>query len=64
MPLQVFTLRERPELRAAVFSADFQPPFWPEYLLHDAAALEERVQAFHDLWILFTKLAFKNRDRT
>jgi GNAT superfamily N-acetyltransferase len=38
MPLQVFTLRERPELRPAVFSADFQPPFWPEYLLHDAAA--------------------------
>ena len=38
MPLQVFTLRERPELRAAVFSADFRPPFWPEYLLHDAAA--------------------------
>jgi GNAT superfamily N-acetyltransferase len=38
MPLQVFTLRERPELRAAVFSTDFQPPFWPEYLLHDAAA--------------------------
>ncbi len=38
MPLQVFTLRERPELRPAVFSADFQPPFWPEYLLHDVAA--------------------------
>jgi GNAT superfamily N-acetyltransferase len=38
MPLQVFTLRERPELRPAVFSADFLPPFWPEYLLHSAAA--------------------------
>jgi hypothetical protein len=38
MPLQVFTLRERPELRPAVFSAAFQPPLWPEYLLHDAAA--------------------------
>jgi GNAT superfamily N-acetyltransferase len=38
MALQVFTLRERPELRSAVFAAAFQPPFWPEYMLHDAAA--------------------------
>jgi len=38
MTVQVFTLRERPDLRPLVFSADFQPPFWPEYMVHDAAA--------------------------
>jgi GNAT superfamily N-acetyltransferase len=38
MPLQVFTLRERPDLRPVVFSADFGPAIWPEYMLHDLAA--------------------------
>jgi hypothetical protein len=31
MPLQVFTLRERPELRSVIFSADFFS-IWPEYI--------------------------------
>jgi len=38
MTLEVFTLRERPGLIPLVFSPDFRPPFWPEYMLHDAAA--------------------------
>ena len=38
MPLQVFTLKERPDLRKAVFSAEFQPPLWPEYMMHDKTA--------------------------
>jgi hypothetical protein len=38
MPLQVFTLRERPDLRSMVFSAKFGPAIWPEYMLHDLAA--------------------------
>src|SRR5262245_22335131 len=38
MSLRVFTLRQRPELRSAVFSDPFLPPFWPEYMMHDPAA--------------------------
>jgi len=38
MNLEIFTLRERPELRPQIFSAAFRPPFWPEFLLHDSAA--------------------------
>jgi hypothetical protein len=37
MPLQVFTLRERPELRSVIFAADFFS-IWPEYMLHDPVA--------------------------
>jgi hypothetical protein len=36
MPLQVFTLRERPELRPVIFSANFD--LYPEYMLHDPVA--------------------------
>lgn len=38
MGLEIFTLREQPNRRPEVFSAVFQPPFWPEFLLHDPAA--------------------------
>ena len=38
MTLQVFSLRDRPDLRPSAFSADFLPPFWPEYMLHDPVA--------------------------
>jgi hypothetical protein len=37
MPLQVFTLRERPELRSVIFAADFFS-MWPKYMLHDPVA--------------------------
>jgi GNAT superfamily N-acetyltransferase len=36
--MQIFTLRERPDLRPLIFSADFESPLWPEYMRHDAAA--------------------------
>src|SRR6516225_1331109 len=38
MALEIFTLRQRPELRQQIFSAAFQSPLWPEFLLHDPAA--------------------------
>jgi GNAT superfamily N-acetyltransferase len=38
MSIEIFTLRQRPELRQQIFSAAFRPPFWPEFLLHDPAA--------------------------
>src|SRR5215467_6903184 len=38
MPLEVFTLRERPDLRPAVFATNFGPSIWPEYMLHDSVA--------------------------
>jgi hypothetical protein len=38
MSVEVCTLKARPDLRAAVFAAPFRPPFWPEFMLHDAAA--------------------------
>jgi hypothetical protein len=37
MQLQVFTLRERPELRSVIFAADFVS-IWPECMLHDRVA--------------------------
>ena len=52
MSLEIFTLRERPELRSQIFSAAFRPPFWPEFLLHDAAAelyfAAPHFDAYHD----------------
>jgi GNAT superfamily N-acetyltransferase len=38
MALQIHTLQARPDLRPQVFSADFRPPFWPEFMLHDPAS--------------------------
>ena len=38
MTLTIHRLKERPDLRARVFSAAFRPPFWPEFMLHDPAA--------------------------
>jgi GNAT superfamily N-acetyltransferase len=37
MGLEIFTLRERPDLRPLVFAADLQS-VWPEFAVHDAAA--------------------------
>jgi GNAT superfamily N-acetyltransferase len=38
MSIDIFTLAARPDLRAAIFAKPFRPPFWPEFMLHDAAA--------------------------
>ena len=37
LDLEIFTLRERPDLRAAIFLPDLQS-VWPEFMRHDAAA--------------------------
>lgn len=37
MALEIFTLRERPDLRPLVFASDLQS-VWPEFMRHDAAA--------------------------
>ena len=37
MTLQIFTLRERPNLRAQVFASELQS-VWPEFMRHDAAS--------------------------
>jgi GNAT superfamily N-acetyltransferase len=38
MFLQTVTLRERPELRAAIFADEMQLSMWPEFMRHDPAA--------------------------
>lgn len=38
MALQAFTLRQRPDLLAAIFAGDFQASLWAEYMRHDPAA--------------------------
>jgi GNAT superfamily N-acetyltransferase len=37
MALEIFTLRERPELRPLIFASDLQS-VWPEFMTHSAAA--------------------------
>src|SRR5438552_17512210 len=37
MALEIFTLRERPDLRPLIFSSDLQS-VWPVFMRHDAAA--------------------------
>lgn len=37
MAFKVFTLKERPDLRSGIFAAAFQPPFLPEFMVHDPA---------------------------
>ena len=37
MALEIFTLRERPDLRPLIFSSELQS-VWPEFMRHDAAA--------------------------
>lgn len=60
MTLEVFTLRVRPDLRPLVFSADFEPPFWPEYMVHDAVALLYYSPPFLDRYL---DLAFAGVER-
>jgi GNAT superfamily N-acetyltransferase len=53
MAFEVFTLKERPELRSSIFGAAFRPPFWPEFLLHDPAAQLYFGAAFFDAYLEF-----------
>jgi hypothetical protein len=36
--LDIVTLAERPELRAAIFADEMQRSLWPEFMRHDPAA--------------------------
>jgi len=38
MTFEVFTLKERPDLRSGIFAAAFHPPFFPEFMVHDRVA--------------------------
>src|SRR4051812_26427386 len=38
MTLQIVTLREHPDLRAAIFADAMQYSIWPEYMRHDPVA--------------------------
>jgi hypothetical protein len=38
MPLDIVTLRERPDLRAAIFADEIQLPAFPEFMRHDPVA--------------------------
>src|ERR1700752_3769104 len=38
MALDVVTLRERPDLRAAIFADETQGSLWPEFMRHDPVA--------------------------
>jgi GNAT superfamily N-acetyltransferase len=38
MPLDIVTLRERPDLRAGIFADEIQLPAFPEFMRHDAVA--------------------------
>ena len=53
MSVEVLTLRARPDLRAGVFAAPFRPPFWPEFMLHDAAAQLYFGDPFFDHYVDF-----------
>jgi GNAT superfamily N-acetyltransferase len=53
MSVEVCTLKARPDLRAAVFAAPFRPPFWPEFMLHDAAAPLYFGDGFFDRYLDF-----------
>jgi GNAT superfamily N-acetyltransferase len=57
MPLQVFTLRERPELRPVLFSANFKLSVGPEYMLHDPAARLYYPPPFLDRYLDFALAA-------
>lgn len=62
MPLQIFTLRERPELRPAIFSADFGVAIWPEYMRHDPAALLYYPPPFLDRYLDFVLIGVDGND--
>jgi GNAT superfamily N-acetyltransferase len=51
MVLEISTLRQHPNRRREIFSAAFQPPFWPEFLLHDPAASFYFAAPFFDRYI-------------
>src|SRR5260370_14648520 len=50
MSLEIFTLRERPDLRPLIFSSDLES-VWPEFMRHDAAANLYFAPSIFDLYL-------------
>jgi hypothetical protein len=53
MAFEIFTLKERPELRSRIFAAAFQPPFFPEFMVHDRTAKLYFSAPFFDAYLGF-----------
>jgi hypothetical protein len=53
MAFEVFTLKERPDLRSGIFAAAFRPPFFPEFMVHDPAGQLYFSAPFFDAYLEF-----------
>jgi GNAT superfamily N-acetyltransferase len=53
MAFEVFTLKERPDLRSGIFAAAFQPPFFPEFMVYDRTAQLYFSAPFFDAYLEF-----------
>ena len=53
MAFEIFTLKERPDLRSQIFAAAFQPPFFPEFMVHDRTARLYFSAPFFDAYLGF-----------
>jgi len=62
MPLRVFTLRERPELRPAILSESFGASIWPEYMLQDPVARLYFSPPFLDRYLDFVLIGVDGGD--
>ena len=58
MTLQVFTLRQRPDLRGVIFSERFKAPLWPEYMQQDATARLYFDAPFFERYLDFALIGF------
>jgi GNAT superfamily N-acetyltransferase len=61
MALEILTLRQHPNLRREIFSAAFQPPFWPEFLLHDPAAHLYYASPYFDWYVNYAFAVIESR---
>jgi hypothetical protein len=53
MAFEVFTLKERPDLRSGIFAAAFRQPFFPEFMVHDPAGQLYFSTPFFDAYLEF-----------
>ena len=53
MAFEIFTLKERPDLRSQIFAAAFQPPFFPEFMVRDRTAQLYFSAPFFDAYLEF-----------
>src|SRR5262245_27687213 len=62
MTLQVFTVRERPELRPVIFGAKFGPAIWPEYMMCDPVASLYYSPPFLDQYLDYVLIGVDGND--